>query len=90
MSWSVDTPHLVDSSWEKASTSLCLCKTQTVSSLSLKVCCLYSFAGWGPKAYYIIFIVNKLSLFAPLNVGNYQSLQFFFCINDTDVQTTYL
>lgn len=73
MNWSIDTILLIDSLWEKSSATLCLCENQRVSSASLKVCCLYSFAGEGPKAYCIIYTVNKLSSFAPLNVDNYHS-----------------
>lgn len=73
MNWSIDTILLIDSPWEKGSATLCLYKNQRVSSASLKVCCLYSFAGGGPKAYCIIYTVNKHSSFAPLNMGNYPS-----------------
>ena len=57
MNWSVDTILLIDSPWEKGSSTLCLYKNQRVSSVSLKVCCLYSVAGGGPKTYCIIYIV---------------------------------
>lgn len=72
MNWSIDT-ILIDSPWEKPSATLCLYKNQRVSSASLNICCLYSFAGVGPKAYCIIYTVNKLSSFAPPNVDNYYS-----------------
>lgn len=76
MNWSIDT-ILIDPPAEKGSAALCLFKIQRVCSASIKVCCLSSFAGGGPKAYCIIYTVNRHSSFAPLNVDNYDSFYVF-------------
>lgn len=68
---SIDPSLLMDSAWGEASAALGLDKNQ-YSMQALGFFCPYSFAGGGPK-YCIIYTVNKLSSFAPLNVDNYHS-----------------